>query len=161
MSLDVEALYSTYHRPIRGYIARRMRGVDEAAIEDMVADVFERVVRAAPRFQERGVNPEAWLWRVAQNLLTDRYREKSRKVSIIRFGAMIEPSYTVRFEESEQRAVVRAAVDALSTKQRAVIVGRFYEGWRVADLTHIATEHGVKKLQQRALVNLKRALEAA
>jgi DNA-directed RNA polymerase specialized sigma subunit len=56
---------------------------------------------------------------------------------------------------------VTEALDRLTERQRAVVVARFYEGRRQRDLAHIATYYGVKKLQDRALVNLRKLLEVA
>lgn len=61
----------TYQGLLRGYFARRVRLAQD--VDDYVQDVFLRALSAAP---DRGVeNWRAFLLRVANNLLIDRFRQ--------------------------------------------------------------------------------------
>jgi RNA polymerase sigma-70 factor (ECF subfamily) len=161
MSLDLEALYVAHHGQLQGFIAKRMVGADPAAVEDMTADVFERAVRAAPRYQDRGIPASAWLYQIARNLITDHWRHHA----LLQIGYLDEtrPPYVkdIGSDGHLERLVVADALETLTPLQRATIVGRFYEGRRHDEMGHIATLHGSKKLQGRALVNLRKRLEAA
>lgn len=162
MSLDVAALYAREYPRLAGWFARKLYHADLSVCEDLASEVFSRVWAKRETYTERpGATATSWLYRIAANLLIDHCRREG----IARWRSLDalaeigrEPSYTPRFDELEQRAEIGAALDALLPTQRAAIVGRFYEGRRVKDLAHIGTEHAVKKLQQRALANLRRCL---
>jgi RNA polymerase sigma-70 factor (ECF subfamily) len=161
VSLDIEALYVAHHGPLKGYIAKRMVGADLGTVEDIVADVFERAIKAAPRYQDRGIPASAWLYQIARNLITDYWRHHA----LLQIGYLDEtrPPYVkdIGSDGHLERLVVADALETLTPLQRATIVGRFYEGRRHDEMGHIATLHGSKKLQDRALVNLRKRLEAA
>lgn len=164
MSLDIEALYREQHRLLRGYVAKRMDGATDDAIEDVVADVWERAIRGAPRYRDQGAPTKAWLYTIARNLLIDHYRHRS-VVTIVRLGDL--KPYVDHVGTSDHLAridaqqAVSVALGTLTSLQRAVIVGRYYEGRAHKQMGHIATLNGSKKLQDRAIANLKRAVEAA
>jgi RNA polymerase sigma-70 factor (ECF subfamily) len=44
--------------------------------EDLTGEVFARMVAHLPRYQERELPFQAWLYRIAHNLLVDQYRKK-------------------------------------------------------------------------------------
>lgn len=166
-ALDMAALYATHRAGLYGYVRRRLEGADPAVIEDLVADVWERAVRSAPRYRDTGAPTEVWLRRIARNLLTDRYRERSRRVTICRLGD-IQPMVTHVGTPDHVRRIdaqdsVERALPTLTEAQRAVIRARFFDGLRIREAAAATghSEDGVKKLQDRALTNLKRALEAA
>ena len=165
MSLDVEHIYRAEYPRLVGWFARKLYCSDLTVCQDLAGEVFFRAWAKRETYAERpGATVTSWLYRIAANLLIDHCRREglARWQSLDAWAEVgREPSYTLRLDELEQRATVRAAVDALLPTQRAVVVGRFYEGRRVKDLPQIGTEHAVKKLQQRALANLRKALEAA
>lgn len=163
--IDAAALYAEHHAAISGYVRRRLDGEPSAVAEDLASDVWERVVRAAPSYRETGVPVEVWLRRIARNLLTDRYRQRGRKVSIVPLGD-VQPRVTYvgtddHVAQMDARASVHRAL--LTDAQRAVIQARYVDGMRIREAAIATghTENGVKKLQDRALANLRKALEAA
>jgi RNA polymerase sigma-70 factor, ECF subfamily len=56
---------------------RRMTGRGDVA-EDLVQELFARVVQALPRYRARD-RERAWLFEIARNLLTDRHRAHARR----------------------------------------------------------------------------------
>jgi RNA polymerase sigma-70 factor (ECF subfamily) len=44
--------------------------------EDLTGEVFVRMLKALPGYQERKIPFEAWLYRIARNLLIDEYRKE-------------------------------------------------------------------------------------
>lgn len=167
MSLDVALLFEAHQQDILGYVRRRLEGADPMLIEDIAGDVWERVVKAAPRYRDEGLPVVAWLRRIAANLLTDHYRQRGRRVTVHRFGD-IRPAVTHvgtdgHAAQIDAQAAVPRALDALTAAQRSVVSARYFDGMKIreAALATGHTENGVKKLQDRALVNLRRALEAA
>lgn len=69
-SLDIEMLTEMYSAPLRRYFLRHMGQREDA--EDMVQDVFSRLIRS--QSTEQIENPQAYLFRIASNLLRDKRR---------------------------------------------------------------------------------------
>ena len=156
--IDVAALWEAEYPAVCGYFRRRL-GADWEMADDLASEVFVRVWAKRDTYHERaGISVRAWLYRIAHNLLVDYWRTRRPTMHL---GALRESSYALRLDRIEERAEVREALDGLPVKQRAVLIGRFYEGRQQRELHAISSLGGVKKLQERALVNLRRALEAA
>lgn len=175
MSLDIEALYISHCRKLRGFVAQRMAGASDAEVDDMVSDVFERAIRAAPRYQDRGRHPSALLYQIARNLLIDHYRHRA-VVAIVRLGDLkpyVEHVGTSdHLERLDAKDAVHRAFAIFRTghqgglspeKQLAVLRARFFEGGTDAEVGARLglSEMATKKLRGRAIVNMKRALEVA
>lgn len=159
--LDIEALYAAYGDRVRSYLGRRL--ADRRTAEDLAQDVWVRAWRHRGRYVETGAPVEAWLLRIARNLLTDHARRASHPHAPHRLG-LAEASLPHPKDEvatTDIRIDLAGALAALTAPQRAVVVGRFYEGRRHDQMGHVATLNGSKKLQDRALANLRKALEAA
>lgn len=160
MSLDVAAIYDSHHAAVLRYVRRHLVGADDAVIEDLVADVWERVVRAAPRYRDRGAPVVAWLLNIARNLLTDHYRRRARRVTVHAVSDIEAFVTQVGTDRHAMMIDTRCALAALPERQRLVIIGRFYEGRMHREMGHLSTLDGSKKIQDRAIVNLRKALEA-
>lgn len=157
----VAALFAEHQATVSRYLRRLAPYLDAAIIEDLTADTFERALRAAPRFQDRGHKPLSWLCPIARNLLIDHLRRTSTRMTtsldaLVEFHA--EPRCTIRFDEFGERERVAAALQHLTPSQQRVLHDRYWLG-----LPHGATgnEQAVKSLHKRALASLRPYLEAA
>ena len=66
-------------------------------------------------------------------------------------------------EDSEERALVRTALDALGPRERRIVALRFYRDWsqqRIADEVGLSQVQ-VSRLLSASLAKMRRALEAA
>src|ERR1700704_2660112 len=154
-------LYEQHFERVYAFVARRVR--DRTAAEDVTAEVFHKALAALPGFQFLGVPFAAWLFRIAGNAITDRFKRAgaTREVSL----ADDVPELSV---ESEADAPDRGAdlfrlVNDLPTAQRRVIVERFIEQRSIREIAGRLnkTEGAVKQLQFRALQSLRTRMEAA
>lgn len=68
----LEALFRKYRRPLIAFLAQRR--VDESTAEDLVQEVFMRVVRSASGFREEA-KVSSWLFQIARNLHLDHLRK--------------------------------------------------------------------------------------
>src|SRR5919107_5496712 len=69
---DFERLYEEHAQPLYGFLAYRTG--DSALAEDLLADTFERALRARRRFDPRRAGEKTWLYAIALNLLRDGVR---------------------------------------------------------------------------------------
>ena len=69
---EAAALYEAFGERVRGYVRFRVR--DQGDADDLVGDVFQRVV-SGPIPVEPAARP-AWIFRVAHNVVVDHYRRR-------------------------------------------------------------------------------------
>ena len=120
MSVDVEGLFAEHHQQLYRYLYRAL-GQREIA-RDLTQDVFVRVSRSTVP-AGTGAERQAWLFRIARNLLIDHYRrcERSPEVSAATVAAS-------RPASQETGAVVREALAQLSDLDRDVFLMREVAG---------------------------------
>lgn len=160
----VAAIYDAFADPIYRYVSFRVRTPEDA--EDLADQVFLKMIEALPAYDDRGLPFAAWLYRIARNLIVDRYRRSGRDPVPLSEGLEAEGSHADPFAAAAgnlDRAAVRAALGSLTEEQRQVVVLRFIEGW---DVDEVAQAMGRKPgaihaLQHRALAALQRALVRA
>jgi RNA polymerase sigma-70 factor (ECF subfamily) len=65
----LDDLYRHYLTPLYGYMVMALH--DHHAAEDAAHEVFVRVLKALPAYEERGIPFRVWLFRIARNHLID------------------------------------------------------------------------------------------
>ena len=115
-------LYERHFHRVYAYASRRASSRAEA--EDVTSEVFEHALTNLRKFEWRGVPFLAWLFRIAANALTDRWRRASRD------SYELPPDVPDgrEAEEIERRAMVFQLVERLPDAQRRVIEMRFVDG---------------------------------
>ena len=153
-------LYEINFERVYAYVVRRVQ--DRAETEDLTSEVFHQALANLKRFEWRGIPFAAWLFRIAANLIADRWQRSGREVSD---ESQIE-SAQVRpktIEDVERRATLFRLVDTLPAEQKNVVVLRFVEQKSIKEVAKqiCKTEGAVKQLQFRALSNLRARMEGA
>jgi RNA polymerase sigma-70 factor, ECF subfamily len=155
-------LYENNFERVYAYVVRRVG--DRAETEDLTSEVFHHALANLPRFEWRGIPFAAWLFRIAANLISDRWQRKSRE-QLTDEVEQIEsaPGSGAEFEEVERRATLFHLVDTLPAEQRRVVVLRFVEQKSIKEVAREIrkTEGAVKQLQFRALSSLRARMEGA
>ena len=85
---DFDRLYRREAQGLYGFLAYRTG--DRALAEDLLADTFERALRARRGFDRRRGTERNWLYAIALNLLRDHARRaatEGRAVDRVRSGA--------------------------------------------------------------------------
>ncbi|HEV3511954.1 MAG TPA: sigma-70 family RNA polymerase sigma factor [Candidatus Sulfotelmatobacter sp.] len=154
-------LYEINFERVYAYIVKRVR--DRAETEDLTAEVFHQALANLKRFEWRGIPFAAWLYRIAANLISDRWQKSGREVS---GDAQVMESAAAsagEIEEVEWRATLFRLVDSLPAEQRKVVVLRFAEQKSIKEVAKEIrkSEGAVKQLQFRALSNLRARMEGA
>jgi RNA polymerase sigma-70 factor (ECF subfamily) len=153
-------LYECHFERIYAYIVRRVG--NRAETEDLTAEVFHQALANLKKFEWRGIPFAAWLFRIAANLISDRWQRSGREISDDAELAAAQAS-TARIDEVERRATLFRLVDTLPAEQRRVVMLRFVEQKSIKEvaLEIRKTEGAVKQLQFRALTTLRTRLEGA
>ncbi len=147
-------LYERNFELVYAFVARRVRDREEA--EDVTAEVFHQALEGLGRFEWRGFPFAAWLFRIARNAITDRWKREQKERKAV---GPDDPSETT-LDEVEQRANLFRLVASLPADQHRVIVMRFAEQRAIREIARELgrTEGSVKQLQFRALQNLRSRL---
>jgi RNA polymerase sigma-70 factor (ECF subfamily) len=147
-------LYDRYVERVYAFVSRRTQ--DRAAAEDITSDVFEHALAHLSQFEWRGVPFIAWLFRIASNAITDRWRHDARNSP----DPPGDVPDTRELEELERRVILFQLVDRLPGVQRQVIQMRFVEEKSIREIAAALgrSEGAVKQLQLRALENLRKGM---
>jgi RNA polymerase sigma-70 factor (ECF subfamily) len=154
---EAAALYEAWAPRVGGYI--RFRVADATDAEDLVGEVFRRVV-SGPAPADPAARP-AWIFRVAHNVVVDHYRRRRFPLLPVTFTDRADdaPSLPDRLIHDERMRATDVAMRRLPGRQRAAIYLRFYE-----DLPYetVATVMGIPAVTARSLVfrGLKRLATA-
>ena len=170
-------LYELNFERVYAYVIRRVG--NRAETEDITADVFHQALANLKRFEWRGIPFVAWLFRIAANLIADRWQHSAREVQDDdqiemasgesgRVGSRNALGTTVNLtpseiEEVERRATLFRLVDMLPAEQKRVVVARFVDQKSIKEVAREIqkTEGAVKQLQFRALSTLRARMEGA
>ena len=158
-------LYDYYFPKVYAFVAAKVNGHDDA--EDLVSDIFMKVLENLPRYEWRGLPFGAWVFRIARNVLNDYYQKHNRtKVTDI------EEAYGV--SEPEEKASphknaireelagkVKTVLKDLSEKELTVIQLKFYSELSNREITHVTglSESNVAVILYRTLQKIKPDLQ--
>ena len=155
-------LYENNFERVYAYIVRRVG--DRAETEDLTSEVFHQALANLKRFEWRGIPFAAWLFRIAANLISDRWQRTGRE-QLADDPGQIEsaPASPGELEDVERRATIFRLVETLPVEQRRVVVLRFVEQKSIKEGAREIrkTEGAVKQLQFRALTSLRSRMEGA
>jgi len=155
-------LYENNFERVYAYIVRRVG--DRAETEDLTSEVFHQALANLKRFEWRGIPFAAWLFRIAANLISDRWQRSGRE-QIADDPQQLESAQASpsEIEEVERRATLFRLVNTLPDEQQRVVVLRFVEQKSIKEVAQEIrkSEGAVKQLQFRALSSLRARMEAA
>ena len=166
-----EELLRRHERAVFNFIARFLG--DRNTAEDLVQEVFIRVIRTADRYKKKA-KFRTWLFTITRNICIDRSRQLARRseVSLNRSVSKSEgdgatfldqlvdddstgsASNTVR---AEFRAKLQAALDELPTEQREVFIMREFGGLKFREIAAASgvSENTIKSRMRYALQTLQ------
>jgi RNA polymerase sigma-70 factor (ECF subfamily) len=154
-------LYEHHASAIFQFVGYRVDS--QMVAEDITSEVFLRMVRELPKFEDRGLPFGAWLFRIATNLLHDFYRNKHLHPTTQLSD--IEPSHDTdpidRLERLEARQALRDALKTLTQDQQDVLILRFMQDLSHAEVAIIMnkSEIALRTIQHRALKALGKKLD--
>jgi RNA polymerase sigma-70 factor, ECF subfamily len=157
---DFERLYSTHAQPLLAFLRHRVG--DRMLAEDLLADTFERVLRARRQFDRRAASEKTWLYAIALNLVRDHARRASAgQRALERMATELTDDCGEQLNAVVERDALRCALEHLSTQEREAIALRYGADLTVpeiARLTHLKVS-AVEGRVYRALRKLHDDLE--
>ena len=126
--------------------------------EDLASDTFVRGWKAF-RSKKEIENPQAFLYQIARNLVTDFYRKKgtANTVSINDCKEMSDPQIDIEKEASilSDMGQVRTALSNLNENYQNVIIWYYLESLSVSEIAKI-----MDKSEEAIRITIHRALKA-
>ncbi len=154
----IRFLYLRYSGNIYGYARSIVRNDHDA--EDVVQQVFTRMLTAIQNYEQRSVPFSAWLLRITHNMAIDYLRRRMPVCDEPEFAVATERS---EFEAGQLRGALRDALAELPEVQREIVVLRHFGGLSPGEIAERLgrTEDSVHGLHHRARRTLKQALSEA
>lgn len=137
---EFERLYDEHAARLLSFLSYRTG--DRALAEDLLADTFERALRARGRFDRRKGREKTWLYSIAVNLLRDHLRRQGAEERAVEGAAARDPGPAERSEldRLEDRDRVNRALGALSEEEREAIALRFGADLTVPEIARVTHE---------------------
>lgn len=155
-------LYQRYVERIYNYIYYRTSSVEDA--EDLTARTFQRALIHIPNYQDKGVPFQAWLYRIARNLVSNWYRDNGRKQVVALDDVMhmqvgeSSPELLMQMIESED--TLMDAVQSMPSERQDLLIYKFLHRMSNAEIGAIMgrSEGAIKSLYHRTLLSLREEL---
>lgn len=158
-------LYERYVEKIYNYVYYRTGNHHDA--EDLTARVFFRAMSHIETYTDRGVPFQAWLYRIAHNLVANWHRDRGRR-KVIPLDEFIASSLKSEApdrmaEEKEERDALLGAIRRLPEERQQLLLLKFVEHLSNAEIGAIMnrTEGAIKSLYHRTLLALRDDLESS
>lgn len=153
-------LYEEYYDKIAHYAYVRIG--DKAEAEDIAGEVFLRALESLKSYKERGIPMQAWLFRIAHNLVVDYYRKtaKRKTVPIDTVQVEADDDPVAMAERNIEFERVNRAMEQLTQEQRDVLGLRFLGGLTSKEAGQILNKRDgtVREMQRAAIEKLRKLL---
>lgn len=152
-------LFDAYHPRLYRYALAKLGSPTDA--EDVAAETFARVLGRLDAFRWKGGGFEAWMFRIASNLITDKHRTSAREQTT---DEQIEEQETAMEHLPEARTLhletsqeLDRLLISLPDEQREVLLLRFAAGLDTHETAAVMrkTANAIRQLQFRALQNIR------
>ncbi|EKU74089.1 RNA polymerase sigma factor [Sphingobium yanoikuyae] len=158
-AVSFDAFYRAQHNRFYHFFRRK---VGRDAATDLVQEIFTRMLRGGAF--DRLENPQAYLWRIAHNVLIERARTWHRKGCVLSpldeaRDAAVPPEQEWRIEAIELRRAYRRALLAMPRRTRRIFLMHRLKGlsYREISVELGVGEKGVEYHMMRALARCRRA----
>jgi RNA polymerase sigma-70 factor (ECF subfamily) len=158
-------IYERYARVIYRFLNAHLNNVQDA--EDILADVFLRVWKVLPKYQDRGTPFLVMLFRIARNRLIDHYRHVGTRKPHVSIDYVTIPDrknepadiLVAKWENAE----LGRTMQRLREDYRTVLALRFISGLSPDETAQVMDRSvgAVRVLQHRALASLRELLNAS
>jgi RNA polymerase sigma-70 factor (ECF subfamily) len=154
-------LYEEYYDKIARYAYSRIGSRNDA--EDIAGEVFLKALDSLKNYREKGIPMQAWLFKIAHNMVVDHLRRvsKIKSVSLDKIELAGDADPAAAAEMSIEMEKVTGAMEKLTANQREVLNLRFYGGLTSREVGSVMqkSDGAVREMQRAALEKLRQVLE--
>jgi RNA polymerase sigma-70 factor, ECF subfamily len=136
---EFERLYEAHAQPLLAFLVYRTG--NRPLAEDVLADTFERALKARRRFDPRKSSVKTWLYSIALNLLRDNARrEGAEKRALDRAVSVRAGEHSGPLEAVDTRDSLARAMTCLSDEERESIALRYGADLTVPEIARLTGE---------------------
>ncbi|MFN2285979.1 MAG: RNA polymerase sigma factor [Anaerolineae bacterium] len=152
-------LYQRYVERIYNYHYRHSGNPTEA--EDLTSRTFYRALRSLHRYREKGASFQAWLFRIAHNLVVNWYRDTSRHPSVAIDSVSplhsTSPAPLDYVEARETRELLVQLLADLPEDRKTLLLLKHVEQMSNLEIAAVMgkSEGAIKALYHRTLISLR------
>jgi RNA polymerase sigma-70 factor (ECF subfamily) len=156
-------IYERYVKKIYNYIYYRTSNQHDA--EDLTSRVFHRALSHIQNYVDKGVPFQAWLYRIAHNLVANWHRDRGRRkiIPLDEFvvSTLKSDSPDRLAEDSEERELMLTAIRRLPSERQQLLILKFVNQLSNSEIGEVMdrTEGAVKSLYHRTLISLRDDLQ--
>ena len=157
---ELSSLYGEYYDKIARYAFVHIG--NRADAEDIAGDVFLKALESLGSYEKRGIPMQAWLFRIAHNLVVDYLRKMSKRRTVDIDSVTIEsdkgPEAIAEVNIEVER--VKKAMEQLTREQREVLSLRFFGELTSKETAAIMgkSDGAVREMQRAATSKLRMLL---
>src|SRR2546429_6979203 len=134
-----ERLYEEHAQPLLAFLVYRTG--NRAVAEDILADTFERVLKARRRFDPRKASEKTWIYSIALNRLRDSVRQQAAESRALERAVPVPAGETRPPSEAvEDRESLAIAMERLSDEEREAIALRYGADLTVPEIARLTNE---------------------
>jgi RNA polymerase sigma-70 factor, ECF subfamily len=155
---DFDRIYAEHAQALLSFLAYRTG--DRTLAEDLLADTFERALRARWRFDRRRASEKTWIYAIALNCMRDNARRSSaeeRALSRVGVGEPVAAQNPV--ETVETRDTVHHALEVLSDEEREAVALRYGADLTVPEIARL-TQQPLTTVEGRVYRGLRKLRDA-
>ncbi len=153
----LSGLYEEYYDKIAHYASVRIG--NKADAEDIAGEVFLKAIESLGSYEERGIPMQAWLFKIAHNLVVDYLRKMSKRkiidIDSVRLKSDESPETVAEINIEVGR--IKSAMERLTREQREVLSLRFFGGLTSKETAAIMgkSDGAVREMQRAATSRLR------
>lgn len=154
-------LYDFYFPRVFAFVMCKVG--ERSAAEDIVSDVFMKILDNLPKYQDRGLPFGAWLFTVVRNVIFDHYAKNHGKENLpLEEGVEIkdekkdfQPAFQAK--ENELKENVRTVMKKLPERELSILQMKFFSGLTNREIALVLnlTESNVGIILFRVLKKIK------
>lgn len=154
-------VYDFYFPRVYAFVMAKIG--DQMIAEDLVSDVFVKLLDNLPKYQDRGLPFSAWLFTVARNVIFDYFAKNNRsKTTVLEEGMEIkdereDSSPKAQAIDGELKDKVKAVMARLPERELSVLQMKFFAGLNNREIAAALnlTESNVGIILYRVLRKIK------
>lgn len=153
-------LFEEYYDKIARYAYLRIGDRSEA--EDIAGEVFLKALKSLKSYNDRGIPMQAWLFKIAHNLVVDHLKKRARHrvvhMDTVEIDNGISPTHLV--EKDAEMQIVTEAMEELTQRQREVIGLRFFGDLSSKEIGSILnkSDGAIREMQRAAIEKLRKVV---
>ena len=158
-TVDLDRIYTEYSGKVMGYIRARVRSSADA--EDLLSEVFEKILRKIEDFDSSKASLSTWIFTITRNTVIDHFR-RTKPTEELDENLSDSLELDEGLLNAETLGELAAALRKLPQQMMDIIVLRYYDGKPLTEIAEMMNlSYGAVKLRhQNAVLMLRQALTA-